>query len=175
MLEKVRTQRVGLALPALMALIAACQPRHAQEVTSDHHSTQDLMALSFAPYLQNKRVLSYPYEQVWPTALRFLRLERSYEIKERDKEAGFMTFEFEENGRQVLGSLELLPTQDVAGRRAVQMIINTQNGSAHLPHSILDGIAKKIRVERGQPTAPPPPKKPIAPQTDEPNTSNKQR
>jgi hypothetical protein len=104
-------------------------------------------------------MLSYPFEQVWPTAIRFLRIDRGYAISERDADAGFILFSFPIGERTGTGSLELLRTTDASGRASVRVMANTQAGPSHLPHTILEGLATKVRAERGQP-APPPPQKP---------------
>lgn len=119
--------------------------------------------------IENRRVLSYPLEQVWPTAIRYLRIDRGYTIVDRDQEAGYMLFEFVLDNKQVgSGSVEMFSTVDASGRPSVSVSVNTGAGPVHLPNSILDGIAAKVRAERGQPAPPPPP-----PTPEEPPKSNK--
>lgn len=118
--------------------------------------------------LQHSRVLSYPAEQVWPTTLRYLRVDRDYVLIDRDREAGFILFDFplgttETKGR---GSIELMTTVDPAGRPAVKLNVSTDAGPTHLPHAIAEGLAAKLRAERGQP-APPPRPQPAPPPPDE--------
>jgi hypothetical protein len=120
--------------------------------------------------IDQKRVLSYPFEQVWPTSVRFLRIDRGYTIDEKDPDAGFVLFTFplgpEATGS---GSLELLRTQDASGRASVEARVSTTAGPAHLPHTILDGLAAKLRAERGQPAPPPPAQPPDSPPPDPPD------
>jgi hypothetical protein len=117
--------------------------------------------------LENRRVLSYPFEQVWPTAIRYLRIDRSFEVTDRDEEAGFMLFEFPlDGGRTGSGSLEMFATEDAAGRSSVSVAVNTGAGPVHLPNSIIDGIAAKVRSERGQPIEPPKKEEPPPKQHD---------
>lgn len=106
--------------------------------------------------LEHRRVLSYPFEQVWPTAIRYLRIDRGYKVTDRDEQAGYILFEFSlDGGRIGSGSVEMFATEDAAGRPSVSVAVNTGAGPVHLPNSILDGIAAKVRAERGQPVDPP--------------------
>jgi hypothetical protein len=109
--------------------------------------------------IENRRTLSYPIDQVWPTAIRYLRIDRGFEIVDRDRDAGYMLFEFPlEEKRIGSGSVEMFATVDASGRASVSISVNTGAGPVHLPNSLLDGIAAKVRAERGQPPPPPPPK-----------------
>jgi hypothetical protein len=109
--------------------------------------------------IENRRMLSYPIDHVWPTAIRYLRIDRGFEITDRDRDAGYLLFEFPlEEKRIGSGSVEMFEAVDASGRPSVSISVNTGAGPVHLPNSILDGIAAKVRAERGQPSPPPPPK-----------------
>ena len=109
------------------------------------------------------RVLSYPFEQVWPTAIRFLRVDRGFTITERDKEAGFLLFSFKSGEHESSGSLEMFRTKDPSGRDSVKVSITTGAGPGHLPYTLLEGLSRKVRKERGLP-APPLREEPPAPE-----------
>ena len=112
-------------------------------------------------FLSTQRTLSYPFEHVWPTAVRYLRIDRKFKVTDRDEEAGYMLFEFQSGpGRTGSGSMEMIKTTDASGRPSVQLMVTTTNGAAHLPHSIAEGLELKIRSERGAPPPPPPAEKP---------------
>jgi hypothetical protein len=129
---------------------------------------QGVAAAPFA-MIENRRVLSYPLDQVWPTAIRYLRIDRGFEITDRDQEAGYLLFQFPLEGQRIgSGSLEMFATEDPAGRASVSISVNTGAGPVHLPNSILDGISAKVRAERGQPLPPPPPKQEEPPKQDDP-------
>lgn len=115
--------------------------------------------------LGQSRILAYPMEFVWPTAMRFLRVDRGYTIVDRDPEAGFILFDFPigPEDRVGRGSVEIFATKDASGRIAASVQITTDGGPVHLPHALLDGLAEKLRRERGQPAAPPRPEPPKDP------------
>ncbi len=112
--------------------------------------------------LSQSRVLPYPVDHVWGASIRYLRVDRDYAIVDRDEETGYIVFEIPLSGEaKGRGALEAFSTTDASGRASTQIQISTEAGPTHLPHTILDGIAKKVRAERGQaPTAPRPPAKP---------------
>lgn len=112
--------------------------------------------------LSQSRVIPYPVDHVWGASIRYLRVDRDYAIVDRDEETGYIVFEIplggEAKGR---GALEAFSTKDASGRVSTQIQISTEAGPTHLPHTLLDGIAKKVRAERGQaPNAPRPPAQP---------------
>jgi hypothetical protein len=122
--------------------------------------------------IENRRVLSYPLDQVWPTAIRYLRIDRGFKVTDRDEQAGYMLFEFPvDGGRTGSGSVEMFATEDASGRPSVSISVNTGAGPVHLPNAILDGIAAKVRAERGQPSTPPK-QQPPAPPKDKPEDDN---
>jgi hypothetical protein len=155
---------VGVIALTLMAVPAFESGARTREGSRD----AELQAAAARPLalIENRRVLSYPMDQVWPTAIRYLRIDRGFKIVDRDPDAGYMLFEFTlEDHRLGSGSVEMFATQDAAGRPSVSVTVNTGAGPVHLPNSILDGIAAKVRAERGQPAPPGP--KPVDPPKQE--------
>jgi hypothetical protein len=124
--------------------------------------------------LGQSRVLPYPMEHVWPTAVRYLRVDRGYTIVDRDPEAGFILFDFPigPDDRVGRGSVELFATKDASGRASASVSVSTDGGPLHLPHAILDGLGDKLRRERGQPSAPPQPQPDTPPKGKDPPKDN---
>ncbi|MCH9682606.1 MAG: hypothetical protein K0V04_14310 [Deltaproteobacteria bacterium] len=120
--------------------------------------------------LTHDRVLPYPTEQVWPAALRYLRVDRGYTLVDRDRDGGFIVFDFpvgsSANGTRGSGSVEIVSTVDMAGRPAASVKVSTDAGPVHLPHAIAEGLAAKLKEERGQPAPPPQPEPPPSPAPD---------
>ncbi len=165
------------AVFGVIALTLFAQPAQGSGAGADAHDPT--VVLRDAPaqaatrplaLIENRRVLSYPFEQVWPTAIRYLRIDRGFMVTDRDEEAGYMLFEFPlDGGRMGNGSLEMFATEDPSGRPSVSVAVNTGAGPVHLPNAILDGIAAKVRSERGQPAPPPKHEQPPPPKQDDPN------
>ncbi|MEA2699803.1 MAG: hypothetical protein QOI66_4074 [Myxococcales bacterium] len=108
---------------------------------------------------RSSNVVSYAAADVWPTAIRFLRVDRDYNVKEKDEVAGYIIFDVVENKRTYRGSLELVKTTDGDGRAATQMVVTLAELPRHFEVALLDKLSTKLRDERGPP-GPPPPKQP---------------
>ena len=120
--------------------------------------------------LSQSRVLPYPVEHVWGAAIRYLRVDRDYTIVDRDEETGYIVFEIP-LGRdtKARGALEAFATTDASGRASTQLQISTEAGPTHLPHTLLEGIAKKVKAERGQAPSAPAPRPPAPPPDEDPD------
>ena len=114
-----------------------------------------LVAPAATAEARSAAVVPYPITDVWPATVRFLRVDQSYAIKEKDEPAGYLLFELVEGKRAYRAALELVKTTDADGRIATQ-IVCTMND---LPHryetTLLDKLGAKIRDERGPPPPPP--------------------
>jgi hypothetical protein len=171
---RIRAPACGLGLGLLLGLFGGA-PTSSAEVAG--------AAAVRLVRLTHERVLSYPMEHVWPTALRLLRVDRGYTVVDRDAEAGYILFDFPVGGpvgaatgaasdgeaRVGRGSLELLATTDASGRASVKLIVATDAGPSHLPHALGEALAAKLRAERGPPASPPPRTQPPPPKAPDPS------
>lgn len=165
---------LGVAAAALA--VAAASAASSETLASGRSAVSRSVApleAALSGRLSQARVLPYPLEHVWPTAIRYLRVDRGFVLVDRDEEAGFILFDFPlgapgEGQKLGRGSLEAFATKDAAGRASVRVQVSTDAGPLHLPHSILDGLAAKLRKERGQPPPPAPaPQPPPPPEGDD--------
>ena len=106
------------------------------------------------------RLASWEFDRVWPSALRFLRVDEGYTLIERDAEAGYVLFEIERNGKTYRGSLELVRTRDYAERDAVRLILKITDRPIYEEDGLLERLLEKLRTELGQPVDPPKPEPP---------------
>jgi hypothetical protein len=162
---------VVVATGALASPGRPTSPTHWAAIGSEGGRAPEAMATR----LHHSRVLPYPIEQVWPTAIRYLRVDRGFSVVDRDRDAGFILFEFglgegHDGSPKGHGSLELVLTTDPSGRAAVKLQISTDAGPLHLPHAIADGLAAKLKTEHGQPAPPPSAPPSPAPQPQPPDT-----
>jgi hypothetical protein len=104
-------------------------------------------------------VLSYPLTDVWSTAVRFVRVDRGYTVKEKDQESGYILFDMVEGSKTYKASLELIHATDDQGRDSTRAAFSIPDLPRHFETLLLDKLAAKVREERGSP-APPAPKKP---------------
>jgi hypothetical protein len=121
-----------------------------------------LLALSRAPDANASSAYTspYTYDQTFGTMLRLLRVDMGLKIVERDKELGYILFEYTspESGTRVSnGSAEL-----VDGKNGVQVALQLPQMPRYHEQMIVDQLAKKLQDEHGAPPrkeAPPPPPK----------------
>lgn len=122
-----------------------------------------LLALSRAPdaNASSSYPSAYTYEQTFGTMLRLLRVDLGLKITERDKELGYILFEYTspESGNRVSnGSVEL-----VDGKNGVQVAVQLPQMPRYHEQMIVDQLARKLQDEHGappqkKPEPPPPPK-----------------
>lgn len=106
-------------------------------------------------------MVSYPIAEVWPTAVRFLRVDKGFPIKEKDDDAGYILFEYVDNNRPSKGSLEFVRATDTQGREATRIVLSIPDQPRHVEQMLLDKLVAKVRDDRGSPA--PPPSKPVPP------------
>lgn len=104
---------------------------------------------------------AYRYEQVWGAALRLLRVDYGFPIRDRDEDVGFVLFDYVGTGRAVPGSLEVVQTRQ-NDRDVVRVTLNIPAMPAYVERMILDKLQRKLREEFGEPLAPPPPAEPAS-------------
>lgn len=167
------TLTIAIAL-GLSAHPAAAESERVLSQAAPPGATQLAGAMTSAPggpspntrpaSVKDDRVFEYPVDQVWPTTVRLLRLDRGYLVTERDREAGYIMFEAESVDargqiKKLAGSIEMVELA-IAGRPRVRVYVTTRGGPSHLPFAILDGIGHKLRGEYGRPQPAPPPNRP---------------
>lgn len=96
--------------------------------------------------------LTYRYNQIWSSAVRFVRVDNGFPIIEKDKKTGYLLFEYKDAGRSLSGSLELVPVVE-HGKRLVKVTVRIQGMPTYVESVMLGGLVKKLKQEFG---APPP-------------------
>ena len=104
-------------------------------------------------------VLSYPVAEIWPTAIRYLRVDRGATVREKDADSGYVLFDLPEAQKSYKGSLEFVRTSDGDDREATRVVINLPDLPRHFELSLLDKLTLKVKDEYGAP-APARPRKP---------------
>lgn len=110
---------------------------------------------------KSQRDSRYLYQQVWPAAVRLLRVDAGYKILEKDFEAGYVLFEVSEDRKRFRGSLQLVRL-DSSNSQRVRVIINIADRPSYVAVGLLDRLERKLREEYG----PPPKTQPKSPDMD---------
>ncbi|HEX9102049.1 MAG TPA: hypothetical protein VF997_07595 [Polyangia bacterium] len=95
--------------------------------------------------------LPYAVGEAFSTALRFVRVDRGCKVVDKDADAAFVAFECDDDGKVKRGSLELFK---VATGVRMQVTLGDDTHGTELRW--LELFERKLREERGTPTAPPP-------------------
>lgn len=115
----------------------------------------------------------YPVEQIWSTAVRFLRVDQRFPVLEKDRDAGYILFDFVEEPTKVhKASLELVPVVQADGRSGTKVVLSIPDKPRHVEVLLLEKLMKKAVEELGAPApAPPRPKR----DTDKTNSDGKRK
>ncbi len=127
------------------------------------------LSLSFATAATAKtqRELTYRYNQIWSTALRFLRVDNSFPVLEKDKRAGYILFEYRDRGRSFQSSLEIVPAV-LKGKHIIRTRLRIMTMPTYVEVVLIDKLLRKLRDEYGDP----PPARLIEPSGDKSKKSN---
>jgi hypothetical protein len=102
--------------------------------------------------------VSYTREQAFSAALRYLRVDLSYEVTEKDAQAAYLLFTFADPAlpkKTGHGSIELVQRDKV-----VRVLVNLPELPSYREELLKRGLLEKLRTEYGEPPAPAPPEPP---------------
>lgn len=113
---------------------------------------------------RSEKTIGYEAAKVWPTAVRYLRVDAGVKITEKDADAGYVMFELVDEGKTYAGSLELIVADDDAGPRC-RIAIHINDRPSYMEAVMLEKLEQKIRAEHGSepPRRPPEKKRPPEP------------
>lgn len=118
----------------------------------------------------------YSRAQTYNGALRFIRVDRGFEVVEQDRETGYLLFEYRSDDDVSTGSIEVLQIKD-----QVKFIVQLPSLPEYHEQVLSGGLLRKLREEYGEPPQrepkppkddvvrrpeAPPPKKDEAPEKD---------
>jgi hypothetical protein len=104
---------------------------------------------------RSEKTVAWPAADVYPAAVRFLRIDVGVKIVEKDADDGYVLFELDEDHRTFRGALELVRVKD-DGRDAVKLILRIDDRPSYEEEALLDKLTYKLRRELGRPPDPPP-------------------
>lgn len=105
----------------------------------------------------------HSYAQVWGAAIRLIRVDQGYPIKDRDEGVGYFLFDYRDDGRTYPGSVELVRVEDKTG--TIRVVIQISAMPSYIERMLLDKLEKKLIDEYGEPA--PTPNRPDDPAADE--------
>ena len=95
----------------------------------------------------------HTYDQVWGAAIRMIRVDQGYAIKDRDQTGGYFLFDYRDDGRTYPGSVELVRIKDQGGG-PIRAVIQIPAMPSYIERMLLDKLKKKLVNEYGEPEPP---------------------
>ena len=118
------------------------------------------LLLPATTYAKKTEDFRHSYDQVWGAAIRLIRVDQGYPIKDRDQSVGYFLFDYKDDGRMYPGSVELVRIEDQGGG-PIRVVMQIPAMPSYIERMLLDKLKKKLVDEYGVPEAPP--KKPAEP------------
>lgn len=109
-----------------------------------------VLLFAFSSEAKTTRETTYRYNQLWRTAIRFLRVDNGFSVVEKDPKAGYVLFDYRESGRTYRASLELVPTVR-AGKKYVTTGLRIEDMPSYVEVVLVDKLMRKLRSEYGEP------------------------
>jgi len=95
----------------------------------------------------------HTYDQVWGAAIRMIRVDQGYAIKDRDQGVGYFLFDYRDDGRTYPGSVELVRIKD-QGEGSIRAVIQIPAMPSYIERMLLDKLTRKLIDEYGEPEPP---------------------
>jgi hypothetical protein len=95
----------------------------------------------------------YTKAQTYSAALRYLRVDRSYEVVEQNAEAAYLLFKYVIPGQSkvVSGSIEIVELED-----KIRLVVQLPKLPSYHEQVLRDDLLKKLKDEYGEPVQPKP-------------------
>jgi hypothetical protein len=102
---------------------------------------------------ESEKTLDYRYESVWSAAVRLIRADKGYPVKDQDKDNGYILFVYPGEGsvKECSASLQMFRIVDDRGYRRVKVKLTIQHTPSYLEVAFLDKLEQKLRDDYGNP------------------------
>ena len=92
----------------------------------------------------------YPFEQLWGATVRLLRVDYGFTIRDRDRDIGYVLFDYQEQGRTVPGSVEFIRGEEGVGAET-RVTIQIPAMPSYISQMVLQRLNRKLRTDFGEP------------------------
>ncbi len=111
-----------------------------------------VLALPCVGAARTDRELTYRENEIWNGAIRFLRVDSGFRILEKDRDAGYVLFEYKDGATPCSASFEMVrAVKD--GRNFVRARIQIPEMPRYIESVLMDGLVRKLKDEYGDPPA----------------------
>ncbi len=109
-----------------------------------------IFLLPYGAEARSSRQLTYRYNQIWNTTVRFLRIDKHFPIIEQDKKSGYVLFEYRDASTPCPGSLELIPIVK-NGKMYIRADLRIQSQPTYVEVVLIKKLLRKLKDEYGEP------------------------
>jgi hypothetical protein len=121
-----------------------------------------LLVAASPAYAKAQTDLLYRFDEVYSTAVRFVRVDRGCKVTDQDQAAAFVMFECPLEDKKVSrGAIEIFRATQ-RGKEGVRIQVSLPDDTHGMELRFVELIERKLREERGTPTPPTPPPPPKA-------------
>jgi hypothetical protein len=97
---------------------------------------------------------TYGFERTWNAALRLVRVDMGLKVTEKDESTGYLLFDYrsgESGAKPTAGSLEFIRPPEPTD--PVRVVVQLPSMPRYHEQVFVDSLARKLRVEYGEPPA----------------------
>ncbi len=109
-----------------------------------------LLAFSADARARRSDAHRYRFEQVWSSVVRLIRVDYRFPVRDRDRDIGYVLFDYEHAGRTHPGSVELVRFQE-GNHEQVRVTVQIPAMPSYIERMILDRLVRKLREDHGEP------------------------
>ncbi|MFH1131569.1 MAG: hypothetical protein V1754_09545 [Pseudomonadota bacterium] len=121
-----------------------------------------MLLQSSVAFARHTKTFDHSYSAIWSTAIRLIRVDNGYKIRDKDKENGYILFVYPGSGevKDCAASLEIIPTVDPEGFSQIRLQLSIAHQPTYVEVQFLEELENKLKQEQGDPPAPKREKKP---------------
>jgi hypothetical protein len=104
-------------------------------------------------HADSEKTFDYRYDSVWSSAIRYIRAEKGYPIKDQDRENGYILLIYPGTGsvKECAASLQIIRIIDDRGFKRVRAKLTIEHLPSYVEVHFLDKLEQKLRDDYGNP------------------------
>jgi hypothetical protein len=96
---------------------------------------------------RKSKLVSYALEVVYPTCIRYIRIDRNWPIAEKDQEGGYIIFTYiDKSGKRSRAAVELIRRGKEKAAKT-RIVVTIGAAPAYVENEFLDKLANKLKQE----------------------------
>jgi hypothetical protein len=113
-----------------------------------------ILIATTALWAETKKEVNYSVKELYPAAIRYIRVDKEYEIVEKDADGGYIIFNcVVSGGKKLRASLELVARGGEGGADKGQrtaIVVKIAQAPSYIENEFIDGLVQKIEKEHRQ-------------------------